>query len=50
MQPDIVIPCFNEEEVLRSTHSGVRSVLEEVKKKKLIPRQVLEALNKFRMM
>ena len=49
MQPDIVIPCFNEEEVLRSTDSGVRSVLEEVKKK-LIPRQVLEALNKFRFM
>lgn len=36
MQLDIVIPCFNEEEVLRSTHSRVRSVLEEVKKKKLI--------------
>jgi len=48
MQLDIVIPCFNEEEVLRSTHSRVRSVFEEVKKK-LIPRQVLEALNKFRL-
>ena len=36
MQLDIVIPCFNEEEVLRSTHSRVRSVLEEVKKNKLI--------------
>ena len=32
----MLIPCFNEEEVLRSTHSRVRSVLEEVKKKKLI--------------
>ena len=36
MQLDIVIPCFNEEEVLRSTHSRVRSILEEVKIKKLI--------------
>ena len=33
MQLDIVIPCFNEEEVLRSTQSRLRSVLEEVKKK-----------------
>jgi len=33
MQLDIVIPCFNEEEVLWSTHSRVRSVFEEVKKK-----------------
>ena len=36
MQLDIVIPCFNEEEVQRSKHSRVRSVFEEVKKKILI--------------
>mgnify|MGYP001195133535 CR=1 FL=1 len=36
MQLDIVIPCFNEEEVLRNTHLRVRNILEEVKSKKLI--------------
>ena len=49
MQLDIVIPCFNEEEVFRNTYLRVRVVLEKVMNKKLIPRQVLEALNKFRL-
>mgnify|MGYP001024453227 FL=1 len=36
MQLDIVIPCFNEEVVLKEIHLRVKKILEEVKEKKLI--------------
>ena len=36
MQLDIVIPCFNEEEVIRDTHTRVRNVLEEIKDKEIL--------------
>ena len=36
MQVDIVIPCFNEEAVLNEIYSRVKTILEEVKGKKLI--------------
>ena len=36
MQIDIVIPCFNEEVVLKEIHLRVKKILEEVKEKKLI--------------
>ena len=36
MQLDILIPCFNEEEVLNEIHLRVKKILEEVKGKKLI--------------
>ena len=36
MQLDIVIPCFNEEAVLKEIYLRVNKILEEVKRKKLI--------------
>ena len=36
MQLDIVIPCFNEEEVIKEIHLRVKKILEEIKGKKLI--------------
>ena len=36
MQLDIVIPCFNEEAVLKELNLRVKKILEEVKGKKLI--------------